>query len=255
AGKTDREILRQALADNNVETVAGEHSKLALRVKGNIVLKGISEFEIGHFFVQDESETLVVELLDPQPGETILDLCAAPGGKTCHIQEARGSEGHVIAVDVQAKRLSRINENLERMQLKNVSVVGADGIDLALAEKVDRVLVDAPCSGLGVLARRADARWRKTPESVRALVPLQQKLLQAAAKHVKPGGVLVYSVCSFEPEEGIEQVKAFLAQDSSFILEDAGQWLPETVVTDGYLTMLPHRHGTDGAFAARLKKQ
>jgi 16S rRNA (cytosine967-C5)-methyltransferase len=139
--------------------------------------------------------------------------------------------------------------------VENVKVVQADGRSFALARDVDRVLVNAPCSGLGVIGRRSDARWRKTEESLKALLPLERDLLAAGAALVRPGGVLVYSVCSFEPEEGRLQIDAFLLGHPEFSLEDASRWVPEEVVTDGCLLLYPHRHGTDGAFAARMRRR
>jgi len=253
--RTDRETLRRALAEREVEVESARFSRHALRGQAGVAPRRIPEFSDGLFFVQDESETLVVELLGPEPGETILDLCAAPGGKTTHIQEMRGSVGRVMAVDIQQNRLSRVAENVARLRLDGVELVCADGCSLALAAPVDRVLVDAPCSGLGVLARRSDARWRKTEASMRALLPLEQELLQAGSEHVRPGGVLVYSVCSTEPEETTMQVNRFLKDNTDFELEDAAGFVPAEVVTDGHLLLYPHRHGTDGAFAARFRRR
>jgi len=161
----------------------------------------------------------------------------------------------VIAVDLPRNRLSRIVENIVRLDLSGVDVVKADGRNLALAHPVDRVLVDAPCSGLGVLSRRADARWRKTEASMRQLLPLQRELLEGGASHVRDGGVLVYSVCSNEPEEGRNQIGKFLQSHPEFELEDASAFLPPATVTEGCLLLYPHRHGTDGVFAARMRKR
>jgi 16S rRNA (cytosine967-C5)-methyltransferase len=252
-GRTDRETLRRALAERGIETEPGALSRVSLRVRGNFSPARVPEFN--RFFVQDESETLVGELLDPQPGETVLDLCAAPGGKTCHIQESRGSRGLVVAAEIQRPRLARVVENVERLGLQNVLPVQADGLTLALSHPVDRVLVDAPCSGLGVLGRRADARWRKTEMAMRGLCALERDLLAAGSRWVRPGGVLVYSVCSFEPEEGQHQIRAFLAGHPDFELEDASAFVPPEAVTDGCLLLYPHRHGTDGAFGARLRRR
>jgi 16S rRNA (cytosine967-C5)-methyltransferase len=253
--RTDRETLRRALGERGVQVEAAPVSQIALRVVGNLVLQEIPEFADGHFFVQDESETLVGELLAPEAGETILDLCAAPGGKTTHIQEARGSRGVVLAVDSQMGRLHRVRENVARLGLLGVDLIRADGQELALARPVDRVLVDAPCSGLGVLGRRADARWRKTEASLRGLAGLEEELLGAGSMHVRPGGVLVYSVCSTEPEETTKLIGAFLAGHPDFELEDASEFVPSEVVTNGSLLLYPHRHGTDGAFAVRLRRK
>jgi 16S rRNA (cytosine967-C5)-methyltransferase len=253
--RTDRETLRRALEERRLPVEASPWTRLSLRAATDLVPASLPEFEAGHFFVQDEGETLVVELLGAEPGETILDLTAAPGGKTTQIQESRGNHGFVVAVDLQVQRLARLRENLDRLGVEHVGIVRADGRALALARPVDRVLVDAPCSGLGVLGRRADARWRKREASLRALAGLEAGLLRAGARHVRPGGVLVYSVCSFEPEEGPLLVRRFLAANPEFALEDAARWLPAETVTDGFLLLYPHRHGTDGAFAARLRRK
>lgn len=255
AMRTDRETLRRALAERGIEAEGGKLSRLSLTVRGNMVPSEIPEFQEGHFFVQDESETLVGELVAAEAGETVVDLCAAPGGKTCHIQESRGSRGTILAVDVQPKRLARVQENTARLGLSGVEPVCADGQELTLARPADRVLVDAPCSGLGVLRRRADARWRKTEASMRSLMPLEAGLLAAGATLLRPGGVLVYSVCSSEPEEGIRQVQAFLKAHPDFEIEDASGFISPEAVTDGVMILYPHRHGTDGAFAARLRKR
>lgn len=252
-GRTDRETLRRALEARGITVEAGPWSRHALRVLGNMVPAQIPEFGQGHFFVQDESEMLVGELLGAEAGETVLDLCAAPGGKAAHIQESRDSRGLVLAVDIQKNRVARISENIARLGLENIQPILADGRSLVLSRRVDRVLVDAPCSGLGVLGRRADARWRKTEASMRALIPLQEELLEGGSRWVKSGGVLVYSVCSTEPEEGKNIVRTFLARHPEFQIEDASPFLPPEVVSEGFLLLYPHRHGTDGAFAARMR--
>jgi len=250
----DREALRGELEAAGIEVEASPYTRLGLRVRSDLVPSGNEAFARGRFFVQDESETVVGELLGAAAGETVLDLCAAPGGKATHIQESRACAGLLVAVDVQGARLRKVRENLGRLGLTGAAPVQADGVALKLSRPVDRVLVDAPCSGLGVLARRADARWRKTEASLAALLPLQAALLAAGAEHVRPGGVLVYSVCSNEPEEGRRQVDAFLASHPGFTLEDASGYVSPLAVTDGCVFLTPHRHGTDGAFAARLRR-
>jgi len=252
--RTDRDTLRLALEAKGIEVEAGRWSRSTLRVKSHVIPSELPGFSQGQFFIQDESETLVGELVRAQPGETVLDLCAAPGGKSTQIQESRGDQGRLIAVDPDPKRGSRISENVERMGLSGIEVVIADGRELSLPHPVDRALVDAPCSGLGVLGRRADARWRKTDASLRAMIPLETSLLESGARAVKPGGVLVYGVCSFEPEEGVNLVRRFLREHHDFEQEDAATFVPKETVTDGFLLLYPHVHGTDGAFGARLRR-
>ena len=187
----------------------------------------------GDFIVQDPGTRLAVELLDPKEGERILDACAAPGGKTVQIAW-RGAS--VVACEVNPKRRRRLEENLARLKL-GVEVIP----ELPASQTFDKVLVDAPCSNTGVLRRRPDARWNWNEEKLAALVKLQADILDACASRVAPGGVLVYSTCSNEPEENEAQVTAFLARHPDFSLEESRE-------------SLPFESGTDGAFAARLRR-
>ena len=204
---------------------------------------------------QDESEALVGRLVAPQPHERILDLCAAPGGKCTHLAELMGDEGEVWAMERAEGRVAVLEATVQRLGIHAVHVVQGDGCRYAFPMPFDRVLVDAPCSGLGVLGRRADARWRKGPEIVAEMPAVQLGLLTAGGRHARPGGVLVYSVCSFEPEETTDLVERFLEDSPGFVLESAAGLLPDEVVDEqGFMRVLPHLHGCDGAFAARFRK-
>lgn len=187
----------------------------------------------GDFIVQDPGTRIAVDLLDPKPGERILDACAAPGGKTVQIAW-RGAE--VTACEVNPKRRRRLEENLVRLKL-GVEVTP----ELPASQTFDKVLVDAPCSNTGVLRRRPDARWNWSEEKLAALVKLQAEILDACASRVAPDGLLVYSTCSNEPEENEAQVTAFLARHPDFSLEESRE-------------SLPFESGTDGAFAALLRR-
>lgn len=225
--------------------------------------------ERGLGYAQDESSMLVAHLLDPRPGEEVLDTCSAPGGKTTHLAQLMQNQGGIVAVDDHEHKLRLVAENCSRLGIGMVRTLLADarrlGDDPAHRGRYDRVLVDAPCSGLGVLRRRADARWRKSPESLAALPRLQSEILESAAACLKPGGVLVYSTCTVEPAENDEVVERFLADHPDFVREEIGIFLGERwpwmagevakQITDhGYLRLFPHRHGTDGFFAARMRK-
>lgn len=214
--------------------------------------------------VQDEAAALVVRVLDPQPGERIIDGCAAPGGKALYAAGLMGDRGTVLAVDRHPKRLALLEAAAERQGIHCVRTWAGDLRALSTArdadgrpldEPADRVLLDAPCSGTGVLAKRADLRWQRSPESLAQLTALQDSLLDAAAERLRPGGLLVYATCSLEPEENGQRVAAFLERRRDFRLEPLGALLSfELQDAAGCFESLPQRQGMDGAFAARLRR-
>jgi len=252
----EREILDQLRAEG-LSAQPGPNGGPVWVMGSGFVPSRSPTFRDGLISLQDEAEASVVPILDPRPGERVLDLCAAPGGKAAQIAEAVGPEGRLIALERHGSRAKALRANLlERLGLWNVLVVRGDGAIPPFREEFDRVLVDAPCSGLGVLRRRADARWRKDESSVRSMAALQPTLLEGAAPRVKRGGVLVYSVCSLEPEETVEVVESFRKRHPEFEIEAADGFLPPAFRTgSAYWTATPQRHGTDGVFAARFRKR
>jgi 16S rRNA (cytosine967-C5)-methyltransferase len=214
-------------------------------------------FRQGLLTLQDEAEAVVALLLDPAPGERVLDLCAAPGGKSAQIAERIAPGGKLLALERHKSRALALRSNMvDRLRLPGVHVVCGDGRNPPLIRPFDRVLVDAPCTGLGVLRRRADARWRKEEGAIRELAAMQRALLDGAAPLVRPGGVLVYSVCSLEPEETDEVVESFLRTHPEFEREDVRPFLPPGFATSGPdFRAYPHRHGTDGVFASRMVRR
>lgn len=198
----------------------------------------------GLCLVQDESSMLVAHVLDPQPDEFIIDCCAAPGGKSTHIAELMGNRGLVIAVDVHEHKLKLISDNAYRLGIKIVKPMELDAREIGdeFKGRANRVLVDAPCSGLGVLRRKADLRWRKTLNELAQLPELQSAILEGAAKAVKAGGVIVYSTCTLERAENEGIVEKFLSDHNEFELETMK-------------TLLPHVDGTDGFFYAKIKRK
>ncbi|MCL5677321.1 MAG: 16S rRNA (cytosine(967)-C(5))-methyltransferase RsmB, partial [Firmicutes bacterium] len=217
----------------------------------------LASFQEGLFSVQDEGSMLVGQVLAPPPGETVLDACAAPGGKSTHLAELMGDQGKIIAVDPYEHKLDLIRDNARRLGTHIIVPELGDAREVGgrLAEQAGAVLVDAPCSGLGVLRRRPDARWRKQPEQIEELHRLQLEILEGAAKAVKPGGALVYSTCTIEPEENQGTVAAFLAEHRDFHPDSLKPYLPDSLVGEpgvdqGWLQLLPHVHGTDGFFIA-----
>lgn len=212
-------------------------------------------FRSGLFTIQDESAAFPCLLLGAKPGERVLDLCAAPGGKTTHIAEIMKNEGEVIALDKYEVKLNFIRAACDRLGLKNVKFVVGDAATFE-HEPVDRIMLDVPCSGLGVLAKKPDLKWKRDIADVIKLSRIQRELIENAARLLKPGGVLVYSTCTTEPEENQEVVRHFLANHPEFVLDNAAQFVSKDVVTpEGFIETFPHRHGMDGSFAARLVKK
>lgn len=217
------------------------------------VLRG-GLLEEGVCAVQDEAAGLVVRALDPQAGEAVLDAAAAPGGKAVYAALRMENQGRVTALDVSEAKTALVREAAERQGGTIVEPVAGDLTEWSPPAPFDRVLLDAPCSGTGVLAKRADLRWNLAPERLDELAALQDRLLDAAARHVRPGGLLVYSTCSIEAVENDERVSSFLARHPDFALEPVGERVPEPMRDGDVYRAVPHVHGTDGAFAARLRR-
>lgn len=206
--------------------------------------------------VQDESAGLVVSIVDPHPGESIVDCCAAPGGKTLFLASRLNGQGLVTAIDINKGRLRILKESAKAHQVHHVVTVVHDDLRTFAENNIvkhDKVLLDAPCSGLGVLSKRADLRWNRRLEDMEELKSLQDELLDAASSLVKPGGILVYSTCSIDPEENEERVASFLLRHPEFDIDPASRFVPCDFVTKrGFYLSNPVKHSLDGAFAARL---
>jgi 16S rRNA (cytosine967-C5)-methyltransferase len=237
---------------------AGVHVEDAPLVRDSLVLAGpiaslseLAAFKKGLFYLQDPASTLVTIYAAVPAAALVADVCAAPGGKAVELARTASA---VLASDLSFPRLRRVRENIERLELENVFAFVADAHRPATRD-VDAVLLDAPCTGTGTFRRHPDARWRLKPSDLAVLSALQRQLLRSAAKSVRAGGLLVYSTCSIEPEENDAAVESFLRENSGWHLEapPAGT-VPSSVIDGGYLRVLPHVHGTDGAFAARLRR-
>jgi len=253
--KGTRQELKQQLEADGLTVEESRWAPEGLLIEGFSALGQLDALRQGLFQVQDESSMLVAHVLDPQPGEFIIDACGAPGGKTTHIAQRMGNQGRVLSTDVHAHKLKLTAENCERL---GIDIVEAKTMDARFmhelyAGQAERVLVDAPCSGLGVLRRKPDSRWRKCPEMLVELPNLQLAILESAAQCVKPAGILVYSTCTIEPEENEEVIKRFLSGHPEFILEHAGKLLPEPHPAE-MVQLYPHRDNVDGFFIARMRK-
>ncbi|MEB3212596.1 MAG: 16S rRNA (cytosine(967)-C(5))-methyltransferase [Leptolyngbyaceae bacterium] len=251
------EQVREAFAAASIATdpIPGAPQGLRLTEHSGLI-QSLPGYDEGWWTVQDGSAQLVGHLLNPQPEETVIDACAAPGGKTTHLAELMGDRGTVWACDRNEKRLNRVQENLTRLNLTCIQLHTHDmrspHADLPQA---DRVLVDAPCSGLGTLHRHADARWRQSPERISELTDLQRDLLQQSSRYVKPGGTLVYATCTLNPQENQAIVQAFLQNNSHWAIAPLSSDSPlyPFQTSEGWLTLWPHRQNLDGFFMARLQ--
>jgi len=213
-------------------------------------------FEKGLCYVQDIAAGFAPSILDPVAGESVIDVCAAPGTKTLLLAELMENEGSILAVDINPDRIHKIAENSERGGANIVKIQRADATEERF-KLADAVLLDAPCTGTGVLSKRADLRWKRTPEELEKSVALQAELLDAAANMVNKNGRLVYSTCSIEPEENMMQIENFLKEYDNFELEELDDYLPEEVLSEdkkSYQT-LPHKHNCDGHFGVLLKRK
>lgn len=235
---------------------------LGIRLAGKPALQKLAIFEDGGVEVQDEGSQLLSHVVAPRRGELVIDFCAGAGGKTLALGALMRSSGRLYAIDVSAKRLAHLKPRLARSGLSNVHPMAIDSEHDArlkrLAAKADRVLVDAPCSGLGTLRRNPDLKWRQTPDSIKELVAKQSSILAAAAKLVRPGGRLVYATCSLLNEENGEIVDDFCSRHPDFEAEDVRETLRAQQIaldTGPRLEIWPDVHGTDGFFAAVLTRK
>lgn len=209
----------------------------------------------GKIAVQDRGAGGIVELLDPQPGETVLDVCAAPGTKTAYITERMNNEGQVLAYDIRQQRIPAINNSSSGKFSEIIRWAEKDARTDSFPV-ADRILVDAPCSGTGVIGRRPDIRWRRTPDAINQIAVTQLEILNNVSHFLIPGGILVYATCSLEEEENWKVVDAFLKLNEHFKVEQGEKWLPlQWIGKRGQLETFPPRDKIDGMFAVRLKYQ
>lgn len=259
--KAKREEVQQALKQAGIAAEPTPFSPIGLRVEGKPALARLEVFSSGAVEVQDEGSQLLALMLAPKRGEMVVDFCAGAGGKTLALGAAMRNTGRLYAFDVSGHRLDNLKPRLARSGLSNVHPAQIaherDERVKRLTGKIDRVLVDAPCSGLGTLRRNPDLKWRQSPQAVQELQDKQRAILDSAARLLKPGGRLVYATCSLLEAENEVIAEAFGAAHPDFIKLDAAEVLHKAqverageLVENGYLRLWPHRHRTDGFFAA-----
>jgi 16S rRNA (cytosine967-C5)-methyltransferase len=256
--QVSRDQVLQAFADQNIAAQALDYLPDAIRLMQSAgKIRALPGFNAGWWVVQDASAQLASLLLAPQPGETIIDACAAPGGKTTHIAELMGNTGIIWAIDRAASRLKKVKQNCDRLGITNVQTRTIDLREINDWQGyADRLLLDVPCSGLGTLHRHADARWRQSPDEIAKLSQLQQELIAKAATWVKPEGTMVYSTCTLHPAENEQVITKFLATHPHWQIAPPELDHPAHafVSAEGWVKVLPHVHDMDGFFMARLKR-
>lgn len=256
--KTTLKEVQATFLEDGIKVSPVDHLPQALRlISGSRSIVDLPGFEQGWFTVQDSSAQLVTHLLDPQSGETIIDACAAPGGKTTHIAELIKDDGIIWACDRSASRLKKLQENQKRLNLRSIRILTGDSRQFSqFLESADRVLLDAPCSGLGTLHKRPDLRFRQTPERINELVHLQQELLEQTASWVKPKGILVYATCTLNVIENERVIENFLEKHPNWTIQppSVDSFLRVFATEQGWLKVLPNRHQMDGFFIVKLVK-
>lgn len=258
--RADRREVMRILADEGLEVSPDDRISEALRIENARQITSQVGYRDGFFEIEGLASMLAVDILDPQPGERILDACAGRGVKTTHIAQVMQNQGQIWALDNKPHKLKQLRLNCRRLGVDIVRPVAQDTSGPLGFGQVhfDRILLDAPCSSLGVLARYPDCRWHRQANDVSRLSKLQGNILKQVAGYLKPGGVLVYSTCSFEAEENEGVIQPFLEANREFTLDDVSPYLPDElqnhIQKDGYLRLLPHRWDGDGFFIARLLK-
>ena len=262
--KTTRAKLIESLNKEGLSCEPTAYSPEGIRVHHPADITRLSSFQKGWFLVQDEAAQLIAYLVNPKQGEHILDLCAAPGGKTTHIAQLMHNEGHIIAIDIRQDNLRLLKENQCRLGIEIIDPFLADITrPLPLLQKTrlfDKVLLDIPCSGLGTLRRHPDGKWRKSLATIAKLKKIQWEIIQIASRYVKSGGIMVYSTCTLNSEENEGMIEQFLSRPKNdFMVEnplpDLSPHCCPLITAQGYLQTFPHRDFMDGFFGVRLQKK
>jgi 16S rRNA (cytosine967-C5)-methyltransferase len=257
--KTTREALQASLQSQDVEALKTTHSPVGLNLIASPGLRTLAGYDQGWFMVQDEAAQLISLMLAPKPGEMVLDACAAPGGKATHLAELMQNQGTIVALESDQERIKKIWENSKRLGTTIITPIKGDA-SAYQAGPFDKILIDAPCTGLGVLRRHPDGRWSKQESAIKERRALQAKIIANCALLLKPGGALVYATCTPEPDENEEVVNAFLAKaGDEFSIDDPRQYLSEKAASlvdaKGFLHTYPGALEMDGFVGVRVKRK
>lgn len=253
--KTNPEELKTLLDSVSLKYKPGTYLQEYLELFSITNITNWEYFQKGYFSIQDESTGFSCKALDAKPGMKVLDLCAAPGGKSAFLADEMKNEGEIVAIDKFESRLEIFKKNMERLGITNVRTVAKDSLHFNERD-FDRVIADVPCSGIGTMTKKPDIKWKKDLSDIRKLNVIQLKLLQKSSELVKPGGVIVYSTCTTEPEENIEIVNKFLASNNNFELVNLSDTFNKDVIDEnGCVQTLTSKHNMDGAFAAKILRK
>lgn len=252
--------LLDMFCEQGVSAVVSDISKYGLILDKAYDIVNNVLYKEGYFTIQDESSMLVADVLNPKCDDVVVDVCAAPGGKTTHIAQMMNNTGVVYAQDLYLHKVKLIDDMADRLGLGNVRTCVCDATTVRndLVGCADKVLVDAPCTGLGIMRRKPDIRWRKDSSDIESIVKIQYKILDVASKYLKEGGSLVYSTCTVTKEENLGIIKKFVQQHNNFVMEDITGLVPDCIKSnttkEGYIEFYPNVQGTDGFFISKLKK-
>jgi 16S rRNA (cytosine967-C5)-methyltransferase len=259
--RLNRQELMLLLSEEGMECEAGKYNSEAVYIRGTSAIEEKESFKKGFYQVQDESSMLVAHVVNPEPGETILDMCSAPGGKATHMAQIMKNEGKIISFDIHSHKLRLIKENAERLGIDIINEKLKDSAvyDDSLKDSADKVLVDAPCSGLGLIRKKPEIKWNIKPDDLNSLSDIQRSILLNASRYVKPGGNIVYSTCTITKEENEEIVEWFLNENRNFEFENISSRVPGKFITDtcnrGYIKLFSNIHDTDGFFIAKFRRK
>lgn len=258
--KTGRQSLSALLSQNGIEPSHGQYISDALVLKNVPGIENMGEYRKGYFSVQDESSMLAALILSPKPGEFVMDVCSAPGTKSTYIAELMENKGTVLSGDVSINKLKLVDENAKRLGIKIIRTINSDA-SKTISEysgKADRLLIDAPCSGFGLMRKKPEIRWNRTFDDIQNIGAVQEAILNASSKYLKIGGIMVYSTCTVLEEENLGMVQRFLNNNRNFVMEDITDLIPDKLRNEncrnGYLNLYPNVHGIDGFFISRLKR-
>ncbi|MBZ2173927.1 16S rRNA (cytosine(967)-C(5))-methyltransferase RsmB [Schnuerera sp. xch1] len=258
--KTSRHDLADILSNYGYTVFNTKYAKDGLIIENPTKITQLEEFKLGYFIIQDESSMLVSQITNPKENSIVLDLCSAPGGKSTHLAQQMNNNGRIISRDIYEHKLNLVENNASRLGIDIIETQKYDALelDMDMLEKVDYCIVDAPCSGLGIIRRRPEIKWNRRETDIKNLTRIQSNILNNTKKYVKPGGFIIYSTCTLGKEENICIVKEFLEENKEFNLvgfDDlicSNKKLEST--KDGYIQLFPNIHYTDGFFIAKIQK-